>query len=598
MATESALYFRLLPLNEAANRIVLHPRNTSFLEELASGPSFRITLGHSPKKRGTLLSFGKVDCDIYLIEQCLPDYLCHFQVHPKTCELILQDDSSTRMVRLSFGKKTSQKYSLQGHSRQRVISKNIKAIQMHIYDAFFEICFPGPGHEIARDTIVRFIERNGLKPWTRPGGRRRYALQEPQEQARIAYEKRGWLGEGSYGNVLLVVDLRTGDHLALKVFGRLNDETEEERKSRFRKEAELLKAAAHKNIARFIDAQERENGTVMELFMDVYQGSLRKLMSQSPAPSAYLGSLTEQILDALVFLAEKNIIHRDIKPENILHDKDTMFYLADFGISKEQNDSFSPVGTREYMAPEMFCALPQTSKADVFSMGLVMLEVLGLWPEGESRVLMLGGHEIWHDSIRLAASQHRPEILPMLAKHSEERFTAARCLTWFFGPKSAGNAVFQPMQMHTFTDSPTDRGDPPCPPGGEKQGFGQVDPGGYPKNNTKLQHGISQQTESGNSQFQAPARETSGQLIPAKDRKPQIHHSADPRKQDTLTRLSKPTQTAGNDRPGAAQPKRVEDSQPSPQKPRTHRPQPLVTDTEFLEQADQGPSGPGFRRSE
>lgn len=206
------------------------------------------------------------------------------------------------------------------------------------------------------------------------------------------------------------------------------------------------------NIARFVHAQESENGVVVELFMDAYIGDLEKSIQRLPDPSIYLKPLTKQMLDALAFLAEKNILHRDVKPGNILHDTSMTFYLADFGFSKEQNDTFSPVGSMEYMAPEMFCALAQTPKADVFSMGVVLLKVLRLFPEIQTRYLSSECQD-WHDAIWSVASQRRQEMLPMLAKHSDERYTAARCLTWFFGPNSTGNTVFQPLQMHTFTTS-------------------------------------------------------------------------------------------------------------------------------------------------
>lgn len=248
MAMKLAPYFRLLPRNEAASRIVLHPRNTSFLENegCPDRPSFRVTLGHSPKRRGTLLSLGKEDCDIYLTEQCLSQHQCHFRIHPDTCELILRDDSPTRTTRLIFDANTSQKYSLQGFPRQRVISRKIQAIiYMYIYDAIFELRFPAPGQEIKHDAILNYVECNGLKPWSGPRGRKKCALQELPNQGRIVYEKKRCLGQGSYGDVFLIADLRTGDHFAVKQFDKLANETEEEQKRRFQKEVGLLRAAAH-----------------------------------------------------------------------------------------------------------------------------------------------------------------------------------------------------------------------------------------------------------------------------------------------------------------------------------------------------------------
>jgi serine/threonine protein kinase len=92
----------------------------------------------------------------------------------------------------------------------------------------------------------------------------------------------------------------------------------------------------------------------MELFMVCYNGGLEDLLKRKEPPDRYLRRLMQQTLRALFFLAEKNIIHRDIKPDNILYDANRDFYLADFGISKEQDLNTTPVGTPQYMAPELF----------------------------------------------------------------------------------------------------------------------------------------------------------------------------------------------------------------------------------------------------
>lgn len=346
------------------------------------------------------------------------------------------------------------------------------------------------------------------------------------------------------------------------------------------------------NIARFVHAQESENGTTMELFMDVYQGNLQKLIQQSPAPSIHLKSVTKQMLDALAFLAKKNIIHRDVKSENILHDASMVFYLADFGISKEQNNTLSPIGTASNMAPEMFCALPQTSKADIFSMGLVMLEVLRLLPACEIRN-MPDDYQDWHDSIRSVASRRRPEILPMLEKHSDERYTAARCLTWFFAPDSVGGTVFQPMQMHESLSTKTqaDTRDPSRPTETQKHGSSgkvargqELAPTKHLESHTELKQ-RKKQSEPGNSQTKPPTRGTTCQVPGEKniqaipEKQSNIHHSIDARKQHT-SRTLRPMQAAGTDRPQQAHLKKEEDFKPC-QERRKYRPQRPTIDVDF-----------------
>jgi hypothetical protein len=96
------------------------------------------------------------------------------------------------------------------------------------------------------------------------------------------------------------------------------------------------------------------------------------------------------------------------------------------------------------MAPEMFCALPQTPTADVFSFALVMLYVLGLLPEARIANFVTG-YQDWHDSIRSVAAQYRPEISPMLSECSDNRHTAAQSLKWF-SSNSEGSGIFHLRQ--------------------------------------------------------------------------------------------------------------------------------------------------------
>lgn len=113
--------------------------------------------------------------------------------------------------------------------------------------------------------------------------------------------------------------------------------------------------------------------------MDQYEDSLCDLIERSSNPPKYLKSLTDQMLSALMYL--KNIIHRDVKPANLLYDANRTLHLSDFGVSKQQNNTFTPIWTAVYAAPEVLCARDQTPKAEVFPLGSVMLEFPGLLSE-------------------------------------------------------------------------------------------------------------------------------------------------------------------------------------------------------------------------
>ncbi|ESO83601.1 hypothetical protein LOTGIDRAFT_236465 [Lottia gigantea] len=104
-------------------------------------------------------------------------------------------------------------------------------------------------------------------------------------------------------------------------------------------------------------------------------------------PSNYLTEseavkFASQIASAIMYLHQNNIIHRDIKPENILLTMDQNVKLADYGISKQVENSVVAVktqcGTLFYMAPEILNSLPYSYKADCWSFGCVLYELMTL----------------------------------------------------------------------------------------------------------------------------------------------------------------------------------------------------------------------------
>lgn len=90
-----------------------------------------------------------------------------------------------------------------------------------------------------------------------------------------------------------------------------------------------------------------------------------------------LGKIAEGVLLGLTYLHDKKIIHRDIKPSNILLTKSGRVKLCDFGVSGELVNSLAGTftGTSSYMAPERIQGQPYTVKADVWSLGLTLMEV-------------------------------------------------------------------------------------------------------------------------------------------------------------------------------------------------------------------------------
>lgn len=115
--------------------------------------------------------------------------------------------------------------------------------------------------------------------------------------------------------------------------------------------------------------------------MSAADGSLRRFVEKQPKrlTGADITFISRHVISALSYLHGQKIIHRDIKPENILYTNtkpDVTFSLADFGLSKEKNFSTTWVGTPLYMAPEVYCGTQQDFGVDIWSLGVVIYEML------------------------------------------------------------------------------------------------------------------------------------------------------------------------------------------------------------------------------
>lgn len=114
--------------------------------------------------------------------------------------------------------------------------------------------------------------------------------------------------------------------------------------------------------------------------MGLKEGTLKSLVESGANASDVVDRVFLHMLKALDFIAWKGIVHRDVKPENILYvsqlDGQYQFQLGDFGLCNRIIDAKTFVGSRLYMAPEMFQEGDQTDKVDVWSLFVTMLWTL------------------------------------------------------------------------------------------------------------------------------------------------------------------------------------------------------------------------------
>jgi serine/threonine-protein kinase len=159
----------------------------------------------------------------------------------------------------------------------------------------------------------------------------------------------------------------------------------------FRREARSTAALAHPSIVAVYDAGD-DGGTPF-LVMELVRGrSLRAVLRErgdvEPSTAAEICS---QILAALEHAHAHGIVHLDLKPENVMLTPDGAAKVADFGLARaaaEGGDSTAPVfGTPGYVAPEALRGGPVDGRADLYAVGVIALELLGVSPGGANRPL-------------------------------------------------------------------------------------------------------------------------------------------------------------------------------------------------------------------
>jgi serine/threonine protein kinase len=127
-----------------------------------------------------------------------------------------------------------------------------------------------------------------------------------------------------------------------------------------------------------------ENDVLYLVMAYIDGGSLSDLIRRGALPLEEVRRQFEQVAGALDYAHRQNVIHRDIKPDNILRDREGHALLADFGIAKMVQDAGAAtltgtgglVGTPAYMSPEQAQGLPVDSRTDIYSLGVVLYEML------------------------------------------------------------------------------------------------------------------------------------------------------------------------------------------------------------------------------
>jgi tetratricopeptide (TPR) repeat protein len=230
------------------------------------------------------------------------------------------------------------------------------------------------------------------------------------------------LGEGGMGVVYKAEDLKLDRFVALKFLPRQLS-ADHETKARFIHEAKSASSLDHPNICAIHEIDETPDGQTF-IVMPCYEGeTLREKIKKGPLGVDETIDIVIQVGLGLAKAHEKGIVHRDIKPGNILVTTDGQVKLVDFGVAKLAGQTAltktgARVGTVGYMSPEQVLGETLDARSDVFSLGVVMYELLtGRLPfRGEHEAAIL--YSIIHEAPQ-PLSKHRSDVPEAVAETVE-----------------------------------------------------------------------------------------------------------------------------------------------------------------------------------
>lgn len=200
------------------------------------------------------------------------------------------------------------------------------------------------------------------------------------------YRLTGEIGRGGMGSVWLAerVDGEFDQHVAIKVIKRGMDTAQV--LERFRAERQIVASFEHPNIAQLIDGGTTDDG-LPYFVMEYIQGQpIDRYADERRLEVKERLGLFLQVCDAVSYAHQHLIVHRDIKPQNILVTPSGVPKLLDFGSAKALQEAggqqgadtlsgFQPL-TPDYASPEQFEGRPTTTQTDVYSLGVVLYELL------------------------------------------------------------------------------------------------------------------------------------------------------------------------------------------------------------------------------
>ena len=278
------------------------------------------------------------------------------------------------------------------------------------------------------------------------------------------YEVVRRVGVGGMADVYLAEDTKMGRQVALKILHPqyAGDESFVER---FRREALSAAKLQHPNIVQIYDSGQQ--GDFNFIVMEYVEGrSLKDYLTQQgqQLEIAEASRIAREVLTALAYAHRAGLVHRDIKPGNILLSEDGKVQVTDFGIARAEAGSTMTqtgtiLGTAYYLSPEQAQGLPLDGRSDIYSLGVVVYEMLtGRRPfEGDSPVSIAYKHV---REMPRPPSAHRGDIprsleaivMTAMAKRPEDRYSSAALMRRDLEAFASGREVTATLRVAAVDD--------------------------------------------------------------------------------------------------------------------------------------------------